>query len=482
MPSNSIYGSKVPKRANPESASGINLSPGPYEAVVMNTIDTTRAGRLQVWIPDLGGGDKRESKNWYTVSYATPYGGMTEITDPKTSTNAFSYVQHTYGFWGVPPDTGNIVLVIFVAGDPNRGYWFATVYNKLGIGMLPGIAGATQERIDTNNIEDPDLLKSLTDESVWPLSAFSETDGSNVNREFMTTKSAPHEFQVKRYLKQGLDRDAVRGANSSSAQREMPSSVVGLSSPGRPLINDTGSDPALQKKITSGAASNKDLETRARKGGHSLVMDDGDFYGKNQMMRLRTTAGHQILMDDTNNNMYVINSEGTCWIELAENGQMHIFTAGGFNLRTKGEINMHSDTNINIHAEENIQMYSGKQIDINTTIFNQVSTDKSTIYGSTVQIGGSSAVNLSSGGGGSFKSSGVLALSGGPIHLNTSQGPTVQQPTAITKLVHDDTNFNDGTGLWEIQPGILNTIVTIVPTHEPWKREGGTSEGQAVSG
>jgi hypothetical protein len=348
--------------------------------------------------------------------------------------------------------------------------------------MLPGIAGATQERIDINNIEDPDLLKSLTNESVWPLSAFSETDGSNVNREFMTTKSAPHEFQVKRYLKQGLDRDAVRGANSSSAQREMPSSVVGLSSPGRPLINDTGSDPALQKKITSGAASNKDLETRARKGGHSLVMDDGDFYGKNQVMRLRTTAGHQILMDDTNNNMYVINSEGTCWIELAKNGQMHIFTAGGFNLRTKGEINMHSDTNINIHADENIQMYSGKQIDINTTIFNQVSTDKSTIYGSTVQIGGSSAVNLSSGGGGSFKSSGVLALSGGPIHRNTSQGPTVQQPTAITKLVHDDTNFNDGTGLWEIQPGILNTIVTIVPTHEPWKREGGTSEGQAVSG
>jgi hypothetical protein len=180
--------------------------------------------------------------------------------------------------------------------------------------------------------------------------------------------------------------------------------------------------------------------------------------------------------------MYVINSEGTCWIEMAANGQMHIFTAGGFNLRSKGEINMHSDTNINIHAEENIQMYSGKKIDINTTNFNQMSTDKSLIYASTVQIGGSSAVNLSSGGGGSFKSAETLSLSGAPVHLNTSNGPTVQKPEPIPKLVHDDTNFNDGTGLWEIQQGILNTIVTIVPTHEPWKREGGTSEGESVSG
>ena len=126
MPSNSIYGSKVPKFANPESAPGVNLSPGPYEAVVVNTIDTTRAGRLQVWIPDLGSGDKTDSKNWYTVSYATPFGGLTEIPNPgnPSTENKFSLVQHTYGFWAVPPDPGNVVLVIFVAGDPNRGYWF----------------------------------------------------------------------------------------------------------------------------------------------------------------------------------------------------------------------------------------------------------------------------------------------------------------------------------------------------------------------
>jgi hypothetical protein len=258
--------------------------------------------------------------------------------------------------------------------------------------------------------------------------------------------------------------------------------VFGWSSPGRPLINDSADNTELQGKIASGDITSKDLQTRGRKGGHHIVMDDGDFYGKSQLMRMRSSAGHQILMDDSNSNMYIINSEGTCWIELAGNGQMHVFASAGFNVRSKGDINLHTDTNMNIHAEENIQIYAGNQIDINATTINTVSSDKTVVYGSTVQIGGSSSVNISSGGIGSFKAGGTLQLTGSPLHLNTSSGPDVASPDAIVKNVHDDTNFNDGTGLWEVQPGILNSIVGIVPTHEPWTREGGTSESGAVAG
>jgi hypothetical protein len=129
-----------------------------------------------------------------------------------------------------------------------------------------------------------------------------------------------------------------------------------------------------------------------------------------------------------------------------------------------------------------LQVYAGEQIDINTKVFNQMSSDLTKIYASTVQIGASSTMNLSAGGVGSFKAGSTLQFSGAPIHLNTSPAPTVAKPDEIPKLLHADTTFNSGTGLWEIQADKLTSIVVVAPTHEPWKREGGTSESSAVGG
>jgi hypothetical protein len=43
----------------------------------------------------------------------------------------------------------------------------------------------------------------------------------------------------------------------------------------------------------------------------------------------------------------------------------------------------------------------------------------------------------------------------------------------IKVIEHDDTTWNAGVFQWEIKPAILSSIVTIAPTHEPWKREAG---------
>jgi len=483
--SDRIQGSKVVKRSQSTNAPGANINPGPYEAVVKNPIDTVRAGRLQVWIPELGSGEADDPMNWYTVSYATPFGGTTYQKDDlkKVTLNSFPYVQHTYGFWAIPPDPGNIVLVTFINGDPNRGYWFACVVNQLGHGMIPGIAGGDQTKFDAGVILDENLKKALTPESVWPLAEFQENQGVNVSGDFMTVKKPPHEYQAKRYIKQGLDRDPLRGAVGSSGQRNIPSSVFGWSSPGRKLFGDPADNPELQAKVATGEnITEADLFSIGRKGGHTFVMDDGDFYGKSQLLRLRTAQGHQLLMDDSTGMTYIINSEGSCWIELAKSGQMHIFTSAGFNVRSQGDINFHTDKSMNIHAEDKIQIYAGNKIDINTKVFNQLSTDSSKIYASKVQVGAGNTLNLSAGGVGSFKAGGLLQFTGGPIHLNTSAAPTVPKPEAIPKLLHNDTALNSSTGLWEIQPGKLSTIVTIVPTHEPWKREGGSSESDSVAG
>lgn len=481
MSMDKTYGNRAPKHTQPGRASGVNITPGVYEAVVKNVIDSTRSGRLQVWIPELGAGDQTKSENWYTVSYASPFMGMTYQADDASKLSKYSLVRHTYGFWAVPPDIGNTVLVMFIAGDPNRGYWFACTLNKLGHVMLPSLGGDDQTGFDKDAIEDEALKKALTTDSNWPLAELNEIDGENVESDFMTRKKPPHEYQTKRYIQQGLDRDKVRGAPDSSGQRNIPSAVYGWSTPGRP-INDPVDKEGLVAKVESGEVNPKDLEVLGRKGGHSFVMDDGDFYGKSQMMRFRTSAGHQILMDDSNKIFYIINSEGSCWIEMPATGQLNIFSSGGMNFRSKGDINMHSDANIKMHAAANFKVYAGQQIDLNSTNTNILTSDLTKIYGSRVELGASGGMNFSCGGAGSFRAGGDLRMSGSKIYLNSGPGPEVSKPAAIPLFSLDDTGFSAGTGLWEIQTDVLSSIVNIAPTHEPWGRFSGTSQADKVAG
>jgi hypothetical protein len=145
-------------------------------------------------------------------------------------------------------------------------------------------------------------------------------------------------------------------------------------------------------------------------------------------------------------------------------------------------MNFHSDTSIKMHAADKIKIFAGNQIDINTKTFIQLSTDLSKIYASKVQIGGSSTVNISAGGVGSFKAGDLLQYTGGKIHLNTSPAPVVQKPEPIPKFIHSDTLLNSSNGLWEITANKLNSIVNIAPTHEPWARDTGTPESSSASG
>ena len=134
-------GNKLPDRFKRESSDLRNDS-GPYIGRVKNNLDPTRSGRLQVYIPDLVSGEEDNPENWRTVAYASPYLGYTNQPDTNTQ-NSFKKVRHSYGMWAVAPDIGNLVLCTFVAGDPNRGFWFACIPSQLGHHMLPGMAGSS---------------------------------------------------------------------------------------------------------------------------------------------------------------------------------------------------------------------------------------------------------------------------------------------------------------------------------------------------
>ena len=162
--SDSRVGTKIWSAFDASRASGVQLHTGTYVGVVKNVDDPERIGRLQVWLPDLGGIED-DNKNWLIVRYASPFMGATDTRgdkNKKSTEESFISNGATYGMWMVPPDVGNQVLCTFVNGDANRGFWFACILDRRGQYSLPSHAGG-QEGVDfeVSSIKSSALKLSL---------------------------------------------------------------------------------------------------------------------------------------------------------------------------------------------------------------------------------------------------------------------------------------------------------------------------------
>jgi hypothetical protein len=364
-----------PKKVNPnydkDATPGIKIDPGPYIGIVKNNVDPTRLGRLEVWIAELQG---EETGPYITVSYASPFFGSTVgkpgVDDPTT----FGTEAQTYGFWAVPPDLENQVLVTFVNGDISRGFWFACIQNTESTHMTPGIArpsGTTQLTLDPTFGINRDVP---ADNIFLPGSEVNlESVGRNTAKNYLELDRVLHTYQSNIVIQQGLESDPDRGTITSSSTRESPSRVFGFSTPGRGFPDLTDKYPdreSLDEALKLGNQGEKifDWQPTERKGGHTFVMDDGDLYGDSQLVRLRSAGGHQILFNDTNEVLYIINNKGTAWLEFTPKGSINIYSGDSLNLRSEMDLNFHADGNVNINAGSTIKMYAGASIESQTSL------------------------------------------------------------------------------------------------------------------
>ena len=460
-------GSKVIKNARREEASGTRVEPYPYVGIVKNNLDPTRSGRLQVFIPDLGG-PPDDPNNWRTVSYASPFQGYTtqtqSSTDRSSTENKFRTVNHTYGMWMVPPDIGIEVIVLFIAGDPLRGYWVACVNSNLSHYMMPALAGTPN--VDPNSLSAEDK-KSYKKGDQVPVVEFNEYTKDFTNQAFYNNNKPIHEWQYNILRIQGLEKDPVRGAISSSSQRESPSHVFGISTPGRPIDDPADSPQAYQEQLASGNIEAKYLKTKTRKGGHVFVMDDGATLGEDQLIRLRTASGHQLLMNDTNDIIYIGHADGGSWIELGADGGMKVYTSGSYSVRAEGDINLHADGDINMQA--------GKGFNIKSTNYN-LNADAVNIHAGAFKLQSLGIVSLKAGGELIADANGQLSLNAtGPV---TADGASWATQSKMSKTGKDVTKLaqnslpdvtQDSTGTWTASKKI-SSIVTVAPTHEPYPR------------
>ena len=374
----------IQRRSSNKETAGVNLGSGVYLAKIISLMDPSLNGRLRVSLLKDQGNDVGADTQTYTVNYASPFFGYTPFAAQGNNNDDFNDTQKSYGMWFVPPDVGVTVMCVFVDGDPGEGYWFACLPPNFSNNMVPAIAGTTQVEYAKGEKEKFDTTQPLPT--------------GEINKRFNKEAAEKDPDKIKkpihpiadRFLEQGTLEDDVRGVTTSSARRQVPNSVFGISTPG-PLDWRDGS-----KRMTTGPTDNQSLEAVpvSRLGGTQFVMDDGDdryarqtkagegpvryidilegrFADKeaketnekgdptvpyNEYTRLRTRTGHQLLMHNSEDLIYIGNARGTSWIEMTSNGKIDVYAADSISVHSENDINIKADRDVNMEAGRNINM------------------------------------------------------------------------------------------------------------------------------
>jgi hypothetical protein len=269
-------------------------------------------------------------------------------------------------------------------------------------------------------------------------------------------------------LQQGLITDNERGTINSSSQRETPSAVFGVSTPGTAIYQGGMKPNDIKAKLNEGTLKPGDAQVIGRVGGHTLVMDDGDLEGNNALLRLRTSKGHQITMSDTGNFFYIVHANGQTWIEFGVEGTVDVYATNSVNIRTKGDINLHADRDINMFAGRYLKMKSKQDMQLETDTFLSVqSKENITLYSkNTIGVKADGTLTLNSASG-SWGAGSALILQAGGIDLNGPAADTVANPQPLTTTLLDDTEWDTSKG-WIVKPNGLKSTVSRAPTHEPY--------------
>jgi predicted chitinase len=247
----------------------------------------------------------------------------------------------------------------------------------------------------------------------------------------------------------------------------------------------------------------------SRLGGSTFVMDDGDINGQNELVRIRTRTGHQILMHNSQDLIYIGNSKGSAWIELTSNGKIDIFSQDSISIHSEQDFNFRADRDINFEAGRNIHMnaFDGFELNCKSRFYLVCDTSGKMVFGNNLNVATGDSVKISAGGNinteaggtsshasaGAFSigtadnlicgASGTLSLGasgniiavGAEIQLNGPAAPDPNTPDPaeipekldIFSLPNREISYGWGPDKF-YTTGTITTIMQRVPTHEPW--------------
>ena len=433
---------------------------GPYLARVIKHADPLYLGALEVELLKISeAGTAGETLGQTSiVYYASPFYGVTGAQHLGKN-DTYSNTQKSYGFWAIPPDPGTLVLCTFVEGSREFGYWFGCVPERGMTFMLPGGQPSTEQTSGP-------VPKELKGKKL-PVGEYNKKITKIQTNNPVKYKRPVNEDFITQLKEQGLVEDDIRGITTSSAQREFPSAVVGLSSPGP--VDKRGGSP--QGRI--GIKESQATVHVNRLGSSSFVIDDGDdkliregspedtpykYINKeasepggdvtrpaNEMIRFRTRTGAQIMINTSEDLIYINNSRGTAWIEMSSNGKLDVYAKDSISFHTETDFNFVADRDINFEAGRNINMI------VNESIYQSAAANIEIKVGANGNITTGAEINIRSAAGAKVTAGGDFSIGatnttikGGDIHLNGPDAP-------------------------EAAEAVKAKFPQRVPQHEPWQ-------------
>lgn len=329
---------------NSEGFTGITLG------IVVDTDDPLQMGRLRIFCPSLNDDPKAAQYVPWAI-YASPFSGSIDNSSYTRGVGGEQVAESKgavhYGFWAIP-DLGAHVLVGCVDGDYRRRFWMACVPQHQETGTLHN----GRWKHNAGEIEGP---LTSDDAPMQPLY-------NNLKEAFGDKKKSPEwKSRAADYQATAIRDDFNQVPNNKKEKyvdQTNKSMVDGESDEWiKDAIGSHGYDWTGFKNYGAFLASR--TFGMSSPGMHAFVMDDRPF---NSRMKFRTTTGHQILLDDTNERIYIATNQGKNWVEMDSNGNVDVYSENHVSINAAADINFTAGQTIRLFAEEGIHMFAGHGI------------------------------------------------------------------------------------------------------------------------
>lgn len=366
---------------NPESLKGMQNIFYTTIGIIEDTNDPAQMGRVKIYCPSIDNEDHNINDLPWAM-YASPFGGT--IKNMKVGPEEdITYGPTSYGMWMIPKQ-GATVLVQFINGNSNYRVWTHCLYPAMSNRGLPGGRGYDITKAKPY----PEGPYSDSYEEMQP--AKRNLSEAGLDKKHYFTRGG-YERQVAQAV---TDKDGTDGYAKNPAK-----------------TNPKDLDPQGYCIVTPGR--------------HYISMQDTPDFCR---VRVKTTTGHQIIMDDTNERIYVSTNKGKSWFEMDTDGHVHFYGAESLSFATDADFNVDAGGNINLNAGNAINVKAGGNLNLT----------------------GGADVNVNSG-------CSTLVTAGDHIHLGAA-GNIVEKGAKIYLNTMGTT------------AAALAATPGIVPDHEPWDR------------
>lgn len=457
---------------------------------VVDTNDPQQMGRVRAFCPAFGDKNDNKLNNIPWSVYVSPLGGMTNF-GKRGAEESDIEGPTSYGMWNIPK-IGAYVLVGCIDGDKRSRFYAGCIYPQYMNHTMPHGRFMWNEEVaddveGTNRRPDgtPDGPLDTNENPIRPLydklvahftkrgskHASGTPDDPKRNMEWRT-RGVDNQVSAITNLYVQHKEDAPGSEIADHEWGNFDYTTVTEENGDLRVIKGPGYgvsqlDPSANFTITNGINYDSMVYSWTTPGFHSVSMDDRH---ENSRIRIRTTSGHQIIMDDTNERIYINTAGGESWIEIDQVGNIDIYASKDISTHAGGDISFTADKTFRVQAKEGIHMVSDDEFRIHSKGGNglHLKSDKETHIESVEDTHFVVGEKL-------FLSSkdDMHVLTEGEMFTTSNDTMHIYSTGSDIWMKGDEIHFNSDKPIEAAEPADLSFesfFTSRVPEHEPWAR------------